>query len=62
MISWSWRWWQGDFYNDNFQGKGRYTYADGEWYEGEFANDVFHGYGEYGFAVGDLYKASTRTT
>ena len=44
------------FVNDNFHGKGKYVFADGETYEGDFQDDVFCGVGVYHFAEGDVYE------
>ena len=40
--------------NDKKEGRGRYTYADGEVYEGDWKNDK-KGRGTYTSADGDVY-------
>ena len=45
----------GDFVDGIYEGRGAYTYADGEGYVGEFENGKFEGAGIYTYANGDKY-------
>jgi hypothetical protein len=50
---------EGDYVNDKFEGKGRYTYITGNYYIGEFKNGKRNGKGEYYEKNGDLlYKGN----
>ena len=40
----------GEFDNDLFNGKGDYTYSNGDIYEGDWVNGNAHGKGKYVFA------------
>lgn len=46
----------GDFKDGKKQGRGQYTFANGDRYEGDFANDTPNGKGKYQFANGDVYE------
>lgn len=39
-------------------GKGKYTYKNGDVYDGGWVKDEKEGYGEYNFISGDLYKGN----
>jgi len=41
---------EGLFANDKANGKGKYTFANGDVYEGDFVNDMEHGKGKFVFA------------
>lgn len=41
---------EGEFFNDKANGKGKYTYANQDTYEGDFLNDMAHGKGIFIFA------------
>ena len=47
---------EGDFVNGKFHGKGKYTWANGTYYEGEFANGDFNGYGKRTYDDGAVYE------
>ena len=47
---------EGDFVNGKFHGKGKYTWADGTYYEGDFANGDFNGYGKRTYDDGAVYE------
>jgi hypothetical protein len=50
---------EGDYVNDKFEGKGKYTYITGNYYIGEFKNGKRNGKGEYYNKNGDLiYKGN----
>ena len=44
--------------NDNRNGKGKYTSADGTFCDCNYLNNKRHGYGELRFSNGDVYKGS----
>ena len=35
----------GDFFNDKYEGNGKYIYKNGDYYIGQFKNDLKHGNG-----------------
>lgn len=47
---------EGDFVNGKFHGKGKYTWANGTYYEGDFANGDFNGYGKRTYDDGAVYE------
>ena len=46
---------QGEWVDNNMDGMGVYTWADGRCYIGEYMDDKKHGYGIYKWADGRLY-------
>lgn len=55
---------EGDFYEDRFEGFGRYLFGRGPWagerYEGDFAGGRRHGHGVYRWPTGDVYTGPWR--
>jgi len=47
---------EGEYINDKFEGKGKYTYITGNYYIGEFKNGKRNGKGEYYDKNGLRYK------
>lgn len=39
----------GEFENNSFSGKGKYTYQNGDIYEGQFVNNLKNGHGKYSY-------------
>ena len=48
--------WSGRVPDYKIEGKGEYTYQDGEKYEGEFKNGIREGFGKYFYNNGDRYE------
>jgi len=46
----------GEFKHNKKDGKGKYTYKNGDIYIGDFSNGVKHGNGEYFNSTGEVYK------
>ena len=46
----------GSIVNNQFHGKGRFTFLNGDEYEGEFENHNYHGFGIYRFNTGEIYE------
>ncbi|MBT5698857.1 MAG: phosphatidylinositol kinase, partial [Flavobacteriales bacterium] len=44
----------GEMKNGKMQGKGIYTFSNGEIYEGEFKDNMFHGKGKYTWTDGKV--------
>ena len=51
---------EGSFFEDKKNGKGRYTHANGLVYEGEFFNDAKNGRGKLIFSSGDSFEGTFR--
>ena len=47
---------EGEWKEDNINGQGKYTFADGKSYEGEFKNNKFHGQGKFTLADGTIIE------
>jgi hypothetical protein len=47
---------EGEFKNDQIDGKGTFVYADGSKYTGDCLNGEQHGYGRLDFANGEYYE------
>ena len=47
---------EGNFFNNEFHGDGKYTYADRTVYEGEFFQGEIHGRGKVIYHFGDIYE------
>ena len=48
----------GEYANRQFNGKGRKEFKDGSIYEGEFENNKMHGYGKIFFKDGSIYQGN----
>ena len=51
---------EGEWFEGQISGKGRYTFASGAWYEGEWQNNKFHGRGAYHWTNGATYIGDWR--
>ena len=49
---------EGDFVNEEFEGKGKYICKNGDYYIGNFVKNKFEGEGEYFYKNGDKYKGT----
>ena len=49
---------KGDYLNGKREGKGIYTYNNGDIYEGEYKNDLKEGFGIYKYKNGDIYEGN----
>ena len=47
---------EGEFRLNNFDGKGKYTYINGNVYEGDFKDDCFHGKGTFYYSDGKRFS------
>ena len=47
---------EGEFLNGKFNGKGKYSYPDGQIYEGDYVNGVKEGNGKLTFPSGRIYE------
>ena len=56
--TWAGQKYEGDFVSGNFQGKGIYTYANGNKYEGDFVNDMCNGIGTYTCSNGKQFTGN----
>ena len=48
-------WYEGEYKNGKFDGKGSFTFSDGRRYEGQFQNGEKHGKGTFTFPDGRKY-------
>ena len=48
-------WYEGEYKNGKFDGKGSFTFSDGRRYEGQFKNGEKHGKGSFTFPDGRKY-------
>ena len=48
-------WYEGEYKNGKFDGKGSFTFSDGRRYEGQFKNGEKHGKGTFTFPDGRKY-------
>ena len=48
-------WYEGEYKNGKFEGKGAFTFSDGRRYEGQFKNGDKHGKGTFIFPDGRKY-------
>ena len=46
---------EGEWSDDQMQGRGTFTYASGAKYEGEFLANKYHGHGSFTFPDGSVY-------
>ena len=49
------KWYEGDYMDGKYHGKGKFTYLDGATYLGEWKNGRKHGQGTFSFPYGDKY-------
>lgn len=49
---------EGESYNDIFNGKGKFYFNNGDTYDGDFEDDMFNGIGKYVFKSGSKYNGS----
>lgn len=47
---------EGDVKNNKRNGKGKYTWQDGNWYEGDWVDDQKEGMGKFSWTTGDVYE------
>lgn len=47
---------EGTFYENRFDGQGKYCWPDGSWYEGQWRHDRMHGEGTYSDVTGQLWQ------
>ena len=53
-------WYEGEFRNDGYNGKGIYYYADGKRYEGDYKNDKSNGKSVYYWSNGDWIEGEVK--
>ena len=53
-------WYEGEYKNGKFDGKGSFTFSDGRRYEGQFKNGEKHGKGTFTFPDGEMWDGEFR--